>query len=1106
MRRLGLILLLLLLLTAAAWWVAAAQWRAIQVRLTEELQQELEPYGKRLELEGLTCSLTLRLKVDRIALWEGSELLVQAEGLEADLALWTLVRRQIRVHQLQLERLQITEKMLERTEPWETPLAWPSLPWTIYIKRMQLPRLEIGGWDPLSLRGSLRWAAHGGPFKMQADLAPLQLQLALGGTQGRVELSVALHEQTEGALSKWFGVALPGYSLQGDAYGTWESWQALLELARHPEAHLAGRLYGVTYGDPMLCPPWSQRWQLRGDLDWRPERLQLDNLSATSAIGTLSGQLALNQGRWLGNLQGSTRDLAQWLPEYGVCGPVQAEVVLQGGAAQLQLTSPTLQWHALQFDQVAGAVDWDGSRAHVQLRADRDGPVQLSGLWEGESLRDWRLTGPGLEAAWSLSPSSGSLEVAVEQLAQWNWSDEPLSGQLQCEGRWQRGIGAELELHGTGLHGPFWTTQELHLQGHYREDAEGLHGLSQLDVTNATIAGHQLTTGHLNLFLQGRSGRYTLQGDGPEASLRISGSCAWAEDPWQVTVSQLEGLLNSVPVRLKEPATYQHRVELTPVRLQIGSGWLTAEKPLDGATRLEWEKLPLNWIRWSAGLGLCGETSGRALLNESTRAQFEAEWKHLGLAHPGTMGIGPLDGWGYGLWDSSGLQLSAHSEGPQQLDATLHLPLRWWCLHPDPTAPMSGSLRASGQIGPLLEWLVPDAAQARGDVTADLTLSGCWEQPCLVGQLQLRDGSYTSLATGAHLEKVALDAEALGKELRVQLQGQNGDAGRLQIEGSSGIGHNPVLALGAQLEQLELVQLDSIQATATGQLNVTGPLARPHLEGALELEKTVLKIPEQMPVALPELHVALPHERRARPQPAESRPYTLKLQLRAKEPIQIGGRGLESLWDGSVILEGSDAKPQIAGQFQLSQGMFRFAGKVFQLREGMITLVPGTPFTVVLQLEGTVRVSDVLIEALVTGPLDNPRLTFRSEPALPTNAILALLLFNSEPSQISPFQAVQIARTLVTLSRGLPEPGFFDQLTRRLGLDELSVSTGSGDQMVIVLGKYLAEGVYVTVNQALEDELGTIGIETDLALGFHLQAEAGGRQEALLGLQWRHDY
>ena len=90
-----------------------------------------------------------------------------------------------------------------------------------------------------------------------------------------------------------------------------------------------------------------------------------------------------------------------------------------------------------------------------------------------------------------------------------------------------------------------------------------------------------------------------------------------------------------------------------------------------------------------------------------------------------------------------------------------------------------------------------------------------------------------------------------------------------------------------------------------------------------------------------------------------------------------------------------------------------------------------------------------------------------------------------------------------------------DQLSRRLGLDRIDISTvatvdektgESGEAAALSLGKDINEDVRVGVEQGIQPGTGSVTVEVDLGKNLSVESRVGAQGRSGVGLKWEYDY
>ena len=144
------------------------------------------------------------------------------------------------------------------------------------------------------------------------------------------------------------------------------------------------------------------------------------------------------------------------------------------------------------------------------------------------------------------------------------------------------------------------------------------------------------------------------------------------------------------------------------------------------------------------------------------------------------------------------------------------------------------------------------------------------------------------------------------------------------------------------------------------------------------------------------------------------------------------------------------------------------------------------------------------VRVIVEGPADAPVVTFESTPEAPQDEVLAQLLFGRKISEISAFQALQLASAVATLA-GRGGGGIISNLREGFGLDDLDVTTTDSGATALRLGKYLTDNVYSDVT-ATSDGTAEVSLNLDISPSLKGKATLGSDGNSSIGLFFQNDY
>lgn len=315
------------------------------------------------------------------------------------------------------------------------------------------------------------------------------------------------------------------------------------------------------------------------------------------------------------------------------------------------------------------------------------------------------------------------------------------------------------------------------------------------------------------------------------------------------------------------------------------------------------------------------------------------------------------------------------------------------------------------------------------------------------------------------------------------------------------------------------VSIDAIDATATGQLNLTKQANETALlSGRILLPETRYEIIRQGGVEVPELtgvRFKPPRgpQRITGDEPAEPSAgivslIRLDIDLDAPEQLYVSGMGLESEWSADLNVAGTSAEPRLSGDVNLVRGTLGFAGKSFELSEGRIGFTGGTDINPTINMVATEDIEDVTVNVNITGRAMDPQIAFSSVPGLPQDEIVSRILFGSSVANLSAIQAVQLASSLNSLrgsGGGLNPMG---KLRSATGIDRLRIlgsDENSGRGTALAAGQYLTDDIYV---ELITDARGFTATQLEIALtkALSILTQAGGSGGTDLNVRYKKSY
>lgn len=864
-----------------------------------------------------------------------------------------------------------------------------------------------------------------------------------------------------------------------------------------------GRGSRMTVGMDELDRLLGQTPRLKAAGSWNHGVLSIDSSELTGAAGRMGAKGLIEGGKMRLALDWDARG------PFGV-GPVAIDGAMSGdGALTGTLAQPRADLRAA-FDKVSASglvltnadlilsfrKGADASDGRIVLNSGSNyGPARASGNFflGGKQIRltevDVNAGGVTAQGAIALSnnyPSSADLTFTARQGA------FLASGEANGRVRLTDGGGdqsAILDVTGRNvrLAGSTWVVRSLSLKG--QGTLERLPFTLSADVGGANPVQFNGT------------GEYSRQGQGQNVaqSITLRGG----------------GRVREVAFTTRAPAIIALNGDGRVVRLDlgVGGGVLAGELRQDKAGSVVQAELT-NVEMGSLAPDLRGQITGRVSLQgsgDTLNGSANVDMKQLrsidaprGLAVDGTLNADLTD-------NILRIRAQAHDGNAVQASADISLPvvasaapLR---LAVERTRDMSGQIAVNGQIQPIWDLFLGGAQSLSGQIASRATLSGTLNDPRLNGRLDLTQGAFRDSITGLRLEGVTLasrfdDAQAVIE----RFEAADGVKGTVTGNGELGLRQGSGSTLRLELTRFRVIDNDIAEARANGVLTaVRGADGNIQLSGDLNIDEA--NISPTLPGSNGVVKMDVVEINRPGGDPVEVETkgrgpqIGLNLNLTGRE-IHVRGRGLNVELTANARVRGTITRPQLTGTANVVRGDYEFAGKRFVFDDSGSVSLSTDPARIRLNL-AAVREDPTLTATIkVTGTAAQPKIELTSTPSLPQDEILSQVLFGRSASQLSGFEAAQLASAVASLAGG----GGFDvigNLRELAGLDRLSFG-GEASSLTVAGGRYITDDVYLEIIGGGEGGA-AVNVEWQVRRNLAVSSKFGGEGDASLSIRWRRE-
>jgi translocation and assembly module TamB len=424
------------------------------------------------------------------------------------------------------------------------------------------------------------------------------------------------------------------------------------------------------------------------------------------------------------------------------------------------------------------------------------------------------------------------------------------------------------------------------------------------------------------------------------------------------------------------------------------------------------------------------------------------------------------------------------------------------------TQPMSGDIAIQGEIQPIWDLLAGGERSLSGQVNARATLAGSLAEPRINGRLDLENGTFRDSATGVRLENIILasrfdDATGVVEIFRAV----DGSGGSVTGNGRIGLTQGSGSSFQLLLNQFRIIDNDIARAKASGPLTVTrGADGNITLSGRMDIDEA--RIEADPPgstgiVRMDVVEINKPGGDVPEAEQNQQRGMQFGLDIALRSPggdVRVVGRGLNVEMNVDARVTGTINRPVLSGTARVVRGDYDFAGKRFVFDERGTVSLSTNPEQIRLNLTATREDPALTATIRVTGTAARPQIELTSTPALPQDEILSQVLFGRSASQLSAFEAAQLAAGVAALAGG----GGFDvigNLRELAGLDRLSFG-GEASGLTVAGGRYISDDVYLEIIGGGEKGA-AVNVEWQVRRNLTVSSQFGGQGDASLSIRWR---
>jgi translocation and assembly module TamB len=391
---------------------------------------------------------------------------------------------------------------------------------------------------------------------------------------------------------------------------------------------------------------------------------------------------------------------------------------------------------------------------------------------------------------------------------------------------------------------------------------------------------------------------------------------------------------------------------------------------------------------------------------------------------------------------------SAHLTGPQtDIRITGAAPLQ-------AKAPMNVSVNASTNLSILQQ--MSRTIYADGAVMINAAVRGTLTDPLVNGRMELKNASFNVIDMPNGLSNANGTIVFNGNSANIQSLTAESGGGKVNLGGFVGFGGGTLTYnVRANANDVRVRYPEGASINTSANVTLTGTSERSVLGGTVMLQQIGFSPRQDFGSMLSRTSAPVKVPR------APSGPLTgmrLDVRIRTAPSASVQTSLAQNLQaDADLHLRGTLANPGMTGRVNISEGELVFFGTKYEVNQGSISFFNPNAVQPVLNIDLQTIAKGVEVVLTVSGPIENMKLTYRSDPPLQFQELVALLASGKTPtsdptllanSPAVPPQSFQQMGQSALVSQAIANP-VSNRLQRVFGVSRLKIdpSFTSGSEL-----------------------------------------------------------
>ena len=382
---------------------------------------------------------------------------------------------------------------------------------------------------------------------------------------------------------------------------------------------------------------------------------------------------------------------------------------------------------------------------------------------------------------------------------------------------------------------------------------------------------------------------------------------------------------------------------------------------------------------------------------------------------------------------------------------------------------------------------------ADGAIVTQLNVRGTFTDPLLTGDLRVQNASFNLISFSNGISNANGVIRFNGTTAVIQnLKGESG-GGTVTLGGFVGFGNSALrYSLRANADRVRVRQ-QGASITASAAVTLNGTSDHSLVSGTVTVNKIAFNPNSDLGSILSQSSPPA-----QTPEPASGPLAGMKLDIRIRTAPDVAlqtalAQNLQA--EADLTLRGTLSNPGMIGLINITSGQLIFFGTKYEVNSGNIRFFNPLKIEPILDVDLEAKAQGVDVVISVSGPVNNMKLSYRSDPPLPFSDIVGLLAAGKTPTSdptilanqpAPPSQNLQQMGESALVSQAIASP-LSDRLARVFGvtqvkLDPTFVTGQQLPQARLTLQQQVAQNVTFTyVTDVTQSDSQLISVEWDFS-------------------------